>query len=251
MIQSKRMKLSIIVPVYNEEKTIEKTLHRLENLQLKSVQKEIIVVDDGSNDATASVISNLKSLDSRRSGQISNLKIVKHIDNFGKGEAVKTGIEHATGDYIIIQDADLEYDPIYIPKLLVPIQEGRAKVVYGTRLNRLPNFANEERTTRFFLHFVGNRFLSFLTSVLYDQWITDMETGYKVFPKSALKNITLTGRGFNFEPEITAKLLKRGYKITEVPIQTNPRGYSEGKKLHTFRDGFIALWTLLKFRVVK
>ncbi len=239
------MKLSIIVPVYNEEKTVEEAIRKLEEFRPISWQKEIIVVDDGSTDATGVKIQSLQSMDESR-----NFKIFRHKKNLGKGAAVKTGIEHATGDYIIIQDADLEYDPAYIPKLLAPIHKGKIEVVYGTRLNRLPHFTGEERTPRFFLHYIGNRFLSILTSVLYGQWLTDMETGYKIFPKSALKDIMLKSKGFDFEPEITVKLLKRRYKIVEVPITTTPRGYSEGKKLHTFRDGLIALWTLLKYRVI-
>lgn len=237
------MKLSIIVPVYNEEKTVGQTLKRLDNLQLKSVQKEIIIVDDGSTDATELKIRSRSLRD-----EIRNFKVFRHTKNLGKGAAVKTGIDHATGDYILIQDADLEYDPSYIPKLIDPIQNGKTKVVYGTRLNRLPNLTDEERTFRFFLHYVGNRLLSFITSILYGQWITDMETGYKVFPRSAVKNIKLSSRGFNFEPEITGKLLRMGFKIIEVPIKTIPRGYAEGKKLNTFTDGFIALLTLIKYR---
>lgn len=237
------MKLSIIVPVYNEEKTIGSTLKRLAATNFNQAQIEIIVVDDGSTDKTASILSSVKS-------QIQNTKMFQHKKNQGKGAAVKTGIEHAIGDYIVIQDADWEYDPVYIPKLLIPVERGMAEVVYGTRLNRLPHLKNEERAPRFMLHYFGNRLLSFLTSLLYGQWITDMETGYKVFPKQALDGIILKSRGFEFEPEITAKLLKRGYKILEVPIKTKPRGYSEGKKLNTVRDGWIALWTLLKYRFV-
>ena len=131
-----------------------------------------------------------------------------------------------------------------------PILNGTSKVVYGTRLNRLPSFSREERTPQFLLHYLGNKFLSLLTSILYGQWITDMETCYKLFPRKAVENMKLNARGFEFEPEITAKLLKKGYKILEIPISTKPRGYDEGKKLNTFRDGTIALWSLLKYRFV-
>ena len=166
----------------------------------------------------------------------------------GKGAAVKTGIGKATGDYIVIQDADLEYDPRDILRLLEQVQKGKAEVVYGTRLNRMPNFAKEERRMRFFVQYVGNKSLSLLTSVLYGQWITDMETCYKLFPKSAVQDLSLDAKGFEFEPEITAKLMKKGYHILEIPITTIPRGYEEGKKLNAVRDGIKALKTLLKYR---
>ena len=237
------MRLSIIIPVFNEGKTVGKILKKVQDLKIANVEKEIIIVDDGSTDATQSEISNLKS-------QISNLKIFHHKINLGKGAAVSTGIKNSKGDYIIIQDADLEYDPSQIRDLVKPIQEGRAEVVYGTRLNRLPNLARDEKTPLFLIHYFGNRFLSLITSILYGQWITDMETCYKLFPKDALNGIKLNARGFDFEPEITAKLLKKGYKILEIPITTKPRGYDEGKKLNAIKDGSIALWTLLKNRFI-
>jgi len=237
------MKLSIIIPVFNEEKTISEVLTKLERVKFSNIQKEIIVVDDGSTDATASVISNFQF-------PISNFKMIRHKKNIGKGAAVKTGIKNSTGNYIVIQDADLEYDPQDIPKLMRYIISNKAEVVYGTRLNRMPNFSKEERTARFLLHYIGNRFLSLIASILYGQWITDMETCYKLFPKKALAGIVLKSKRFDFEPEITAKLLKRGYKIHEIPITTNPRGYNEGKKLNTFKDGGIAFFTLLKYRFV-
>lgn len=237
------MKLSIIVPVFNEEKTIADVLKRLNRVIIPGVMKEIIVVDDGSTDATASVISNLNS-------QISNMKTLAHKKNLGKGAAVRTGIEQAVGDYILIQDADLEYNPKDIPRLLKPIIDGKAEVVYGTRLKRFPNFRRDERTPRFLLHYLGNRFLSLLTSLLYGQWLTDMETGYKLFSRKVISGLTLQAKRFDFEPEVTARLLQKGYKILEVSIATNPRGYEAGKKLRTFRDGSIALWTLLKYRFV-
>lgn len=236
-------KLSIIIPVYNEEKTIELVLQRVEKVTFPGIGKEIIVVDDGSTDTSVSVISKAQKTKS-------NFRFVKHGKNMGKGAAVRTGLQHATGDYIIIQDADLEYDPQDITKLLKPVREGKAKVVYGTRLKRLPNFARDERTGQFLLHYIGNKFLSLVTSILYFSWITDMESCYKLFPKKALAGIILHARGFELEPEITAKLLKRGYKIYDVPISTNPRGYEEGKKLHTVRDGTKAIWSLFKYRFV-
>lgn len=236
------MKLSIVIPVFNEEKTVQKTIKRVVGVDLgKGVKKEIIIVDDGSTDKTASEITKLKA-------EIPGFKFIQHKKNMGKGAAVKTGIEKATGDYIIIQDADLEYNPEYIKTLLIPVKEGKAQVVYGTRLKRLPNLRRDERAPLFLLHYFGNRFLSLLTSILYGQWLTDMETCYKLFPKEALNGIILRSRRFDFEPEITAKLLKKGYKILEIPITTNPRGYEEGKKLNTIKDGSIALVTLLKYR---
>lgn len=234
------MKLSIIIPVFNEEKTINKVLNKVNNVNIPGVEKEIIVVDDGSTDATTSVISTALGG--------SNLKTIRHQRNQGKGAAVKAGIKNATGDYIVIQDADLEYDPKDIARLLEIIKNQESKVVYGTRLRRLPNFNRDERTLGFLLHYLGNKFLSFLTSILYGQWITDMETGYKLFPKIVVKDMKLNSKRFDFEPEITAKILKKGIRIIEVPITTNPRGYNEGKKLNTFKDGTIALYTLLKYR---
>lgn len=236
------MKLSIIIPVFNEEKTIREVLQRIVGLVLPHAEKEIIVVDDGSKDNTAGIIK----------GFIKNKKNIQFFkqQNMGKGAAVRSGILHATGDYIIIQDADLEYDPLDIIKMLDIVQQKKADVVYGTRLKRPPHFKKEERSSQFLLHYVGNKFLSLVTSVLYGQWITDMETCYKLFPRSAVEKMTLTARGFEFEPEITAKLMKAGFTIYEVPIQTKPRSYTEGKKLNTFHDGRKALWTLLKYRIL-
>lgn len=238
------MKLSIIIPVFNEEKTILKILNRVSEVKIFGVEKEIIVVNDGSTDTTASEIRNSPL----RHGFAGQVKFIEHKINQGKGAAVRTGIKNATGDYIIIQDADLEYNPKDIEKLLRPILEGKSKVVYGTRLKRLPSFSKEERTPQFLLHYVGNKFLSLLTSILYGQWITDMETCYKLFPRRVVEDMELNAKRFDFEPEITAKLLKKGYKILETPITTKPRGYNEGKKLNTFKDGTIALWTLFKYR---
>ena len=230
------MKLSIIIPVFNEEKTITEIMERVKVADIP-VDKEIIIIDDGSTDGTREKLKN-----------INGVKIILHKINQGKGAAVITGIKEAQGEYIIIQDADLEYDPNDIKKLLQPILENKTKVVYGTRLKRMPNFSKEERTFQFLSHYIGNRFLSLVTSVLYGQWLTDMETCYKLFPRKAFIDHKLNARGFELEPEITAKLLKMGYKILEVPITTKPRGYDEGKKLHTIRDGSKALFSLIKYR---
>lgn len=231
------MKLSIVIPVYNEEKTISKLIDRVIAAEIPGVKKEIIVVDDGSSDKTANNIPKNK------------VKFIQHEKNQGKGAAVKTGIDNATGDYILIQDADLEYNPDEIKFLVQPVLDGKAKVVYGTRLKRMPNLKKEEKSIRFILHYFGNRFLSLVTSVLYGSWITDMETCYKLFPAKFGKKIKLKAKRFDLEPELTAKILKAGYKILEVPITTVPRDYSEGKKLRTFHDGTIALYTLVKYRI--
>lgn len=231
------MKLSIIIPVFNEEKTISTLIEKVISVKIPSVEKEIIVVDDGSTDGTADNVPK------------TGVKFIRHEINQGKGAAVKTGIANSTGDYIIIQDADLEYDPRQIKLLVEPVLNNKAQVVYGTRLDRLPHLKREEKKLRFLVHYFGNRFLSLITSILYGHWLTDMETCYKLFPARAGKKFNLKSKRFDFEPEITAKLLKAGYKIMEVPIVTVPRDYSEGKKLKTFHDGPIALYTLLKYRI--
>ena len=230
------MKLSIIIPVFNEEKTILQILERVKKANIPVVH-EIIIVDDGSTDTTREKLKKIK-----------DVKIILQKKNQGKGAAVKTGIKNAKGDYVLIQDADLEYNPKQIKNLLKPILEYKAKVVYGTRLNRAPHLTKEEAKHLFIIHYFGNRFLSLVTSILYGQWLTDMETCYKLFPRNAISSIKLNAKGFEFEPEITSKLLKQGYKIKEVSITANPRGYDEGKKLNTLRDGLKALWYLFKYR---
>jgi glycosyltransferase involved in cell wall biosynthesis len=233
--------VSVIILTKNRCELLKKALLSVE-LQ-KNVETEIIVVNDGSTDNTISEIK-------RAEGKMKKSILIDNKKNLGKGAAVRSGIQVASGDYIVIQDADLEYHPADILQLLKPVLAGKTKVVYGTRLKRLPNFHRDERTIHFFIHFVGNKILSLLTSILYGQWITDMETGYKLFAKTAIEGLNFTSRGFEFEPEITAKLLKKGYKIVEIPISTNPRGYEEGKKLNTVRDGLKALWTLIKYRFI-
>jgi glycosyltransferase involved in cell wall biosynthesis len=235
------MKLSIIIPVYNEKKTIKEILRRIMAVKIPGVNKEIIIVDDKSTDGTRKILEKTKKNHPK-------FKIIYHSKNQGKGAAVRTGFKYASGDYFLIQDADLEYNPQDIPRLLKPVLEKKARVVYGSRLKRWPNLKKDERKLRFLLHYFGNRFLSLVTSLFYGQWITDMETCYKLFPKKAVRGMQLKARKFDFEPEITSKLLKKGYRILEVPINTEPRGYEEGKKLKTLKDGSIALWTLIKYR---
>jgi len=242
MSKSRISLLSIIIPVFNEEKTIGTVLERLDKLIIPQVNKEIIVVDDGSKDSS-------KKLILEKQKKVKGLRFIEHAKNQGKGAAVQTGLKEAKGDILMVQDADLEYDTNDIPRLIKPLLNGESQIVYGTRLRRLPN-AKNERTGRFLLHYIGNRGLSFITSALYGSWVTDMETCYKLFTVKAFKGIKLKSRTFDFEPEITAKFLKRGFRITEIDINTTPRGYEEGKKLNTFRDGFKALWTLIKYRFI-
>jgi glycosyltransferase involved in cell wall biosynthesis len=224
------LKLSVIIPAYNERSTVAEIIARVRAVELHD---EIIVVDDGSQDGTRDVLQALPPAD--------DLKIFYHDVNRGKGAAVRMGIEHAGGDIILIQDADLEYDPREYPQLLQPILEGRAKVVYGSR------FLGGPRKAMFFSHMVGNKFLTFVTSVLYDTILSDMETGYKVFLAEIVKPMPLRSRRFEFEPEITARVLRQHIRIYEVPISYNGREYSEGKKI-TWRDGFVAVWTLIRYR---
>lgn len=230
------MKLSIIVPVYNEEKTIAEVIEKLENVKLP-IKKEIIVVDDASTDNT---LKNIKSKE---------VKLIKHKTNLGKGAALRTGIREASGDFVIIQDADLEYNPVEINKVLKPVLEKKADVVYGSRLNRLPHFTKEERNPRLFFHYFANRVLSFMASVFYQRWITDISTCYKLFPAKIAKELKLERNGFDMDnAELTSKLMRRKLRFMEVPINFTPREEKEGKKFRTFHDGPIAFMTLIKYR---
>lgn len=232
------MKLSIIIPVFNEEKTIKEIISRVKKVKLpKNFSKEIIVVNDASSDRTGQILRRIKAI-----------SIYNHAKNMGKGAAVRTGFKKAEGDILLIQDADLEYDPRDYMKLVKPLLEGES-VVYGTRLKNYPLTITGAKKTPLVTHYLGNKLLTWLTNILYTPSLTDMETCYKAFKKDVLKKITLKSNRFEFEPEITAKVLKKGYKIYEVPIKVNPRGYEEGKKI-TWRDGFVALWALVKYRFV-
>ncbi len=235
------MILSIIIPVFNEEKTIGEILKKVFEVKLPhNIQKEIIVVDDGSTDSTAKILN-----DSNKKGVF----LLKHNRNLGKGSAIITGLTKATGDFLIIQDADLEYNPQDYTKLLQPILKNKTKVVYGTRLVNYPLRLWGENKTILPLHLLANRFLTWMTNLLYGVSLTDMETCYKLFEKDVIKKINLQSKGFDFEPEITAKILKQNIHISEVPISIKPRTYQEGKKI-SWRDGLIALWTLIKYRLI-
>lgn len=242
MTKGKKNLLSIIIPVYNEEKTIGIVLDKLQKLSIPDIEKEIIVVNDGSGDQSRKIIQEAAK-------KYNKIRFIEHEKNKGKGAAVVTGFSYAKGDILLIQDADLEYDPDDIPKLLKPILSEKEKVVYGTRLRKNTTLFGKNRTPLPF-HVIGNRFLSLVTSILYGERISDMETGYKVFSKDALDGIKLYSRSFDFEPEITAKILKKNIHILELDINTNPRGYDEGKKIRPVHDGLIALWTLIKFRFI-
>ena len=226
------MNLSVIIPVYNEVHNINEIIKRVQATKLAT---EIVVVDDGSKDGTRDI---LQTLDGKK-----KVRVILHTKNQGKGAAVVTGMKSAKGDIILIQDADLEYDPRDYPLLLKPIQEGVADVVYGSRF-----LGGAHRVTMFW-HQVANKLLTLMTNILYDSILTDMETGYKVFHRKVIEGMTIKAKRFNFEPEFTAKILKRKYRIYEVAITFNPRDYSEGKKIK-FNDAFEAVWALIKYRFV-
>ncbi len=235
------MKLSIIIPLYNEEKTINKLLSKVVLAKVpKSIKKEIIVINDGSIDNSKLKIKSLK---------LRGAKKIYHENNLGKGAAIRSGLRIAKGDYVIIQDADLEYDPNDYSKLLWPIIHNKALVVYGTRLINYPlRFWGKDKTV-LPSHLLANKFLTFLTNLLYGSELTDMETGYKLIDANILKKIKFKSNRFDFEPEITAKILKLKIPIVEVPIDVKPRTYKEGKKI-SWKDGLIAIWTLIKYRIV-
>jgi glycosyltransferase involved in cell wall biosynthesis len=226
------MNLTVLIPVYNEVNTIEEIVRRVQSMKIAS---EILIVDDGSHDGTRDLLENIESFD--------NIRVILHEKNQGKGAAVRTGIRASTGDVILIQDADLEYDPREYPNLLKPLDEKLADVVYGSR------FLGGPRRPTMFWHMVANKLLTLMTNLLYNTILTDMETGYKVFRREVVENMPLHAKRFDFEPEFTAKILKRKIRIFEVPISFNPRDYDEGKKIGIL-DAFEAVWTLIKYRFV-
>jgi glycosyltransferase involved in cell wall biosynthesis len=225
--------LSVIMPVFNERATVAEVIRRMRAVELPLVL-QVIVVDDGSIDGTDKVLGALED---------STVRVITHKKNQGKGAAIRTGLAVATGDLILIQDADLEYDPDDWPRLLEPIMKGKARVVYGSRFTG-------ERKNMLPLHWFGNRILSLTTNVLYRSTLSDMETCYKLFDAAVIEGITIKSDRFDFEPEITAKVLRRGYRIYEVPISYAGREFDEGKKI-TWRDGFVALVALVRFRFTK
>jgi glycosyltransferase involved in cell wall biosynthesis len=221
--------LSVVMPCYNERSTIEEMVRRVLAVPLRV---ELIVVDDGSKDGTREILSKL--------AEELKFKLFFQTQNGGKGAALRRGFQEVTGDLVVIQDADLEYSPEEFPQLIELICQGRADVVYGSR------FLGRHRVFMF-THYAGNRFLTLVTNVLYNTMLSDMETCYKVMRTEVLRSMTLEANGFGIEPELTAKIFKRGYRVYEVPITYDGRGYDEGKKI-TWLDGFVALWVLLKFR---
>ncbi len=231
------MKLSVIIPCYNEEKTIAEILEKVARADIGQVKKEIIVVDDGSGDKTAEIVLKKKK-------ENTNIIFIRSKKNGGKGRAIRIGLKKAKGDIVIIQDADLEYDPNDYSKLIGPIIEGRTKVVYGSRML---NYKNRKKL--YIMNWYGTIILTKLANLLYNAKITDEPTCYKVFSKEVIDSISLKCERFEFCPEVTAKVRKKGYKITEVPIFYKPRSFEEGKKIN-WKDGIEAVWTLLKYRFV-
>jgi glycosyltransferase involved in cell wall biosynthesis len=225
-----KSKLSIVIPVYNEKNTIDEIVRRVQNVEF---EKEIIIVDDCSNDGTRDKIDKISG---------NNIKKLFHEENKGKGAALRTGFQHVTGDIVIIQDADLEYNPKEYSNLIEPILDGRADVVYGSR------FLGGPHRVLFFWHYVGNKILTTLSNMLTNLNLTDMETCYKVFKANVIKNINIRSNRFGFEPEITAKLAKKKCVIYELPVSYSGRDYVEGKKIG-WKDGVVALYCIIRFKL--
>ena len=224
------MKLSIIIPAYNEEKTIKEIIKRVKDQGISNIQKEIIVVDDGSTDKTYEILKNIEGIN-----------LLRHIENKGKGHAIRTGLTKVTGDFVLIQDADLELSPEDYPDLLRPMLNGKAEVVYGSRILGKTNSEHS------LLFYAGGRTVTLAANLIYGIKITDEPIGYKMFKTDLLKSLNLKCKRFEFCPEVTAKIAKRKIKIHEVPVKYNPRTKSEGKKLGV-KDGIQAIWTLIKYR---
>lgn len=230
------MKLSIIIPVFNEKKTIIDLIKKVESIALDDIEKELVIVDDFSTDGTRDILKKVKSH-----------TVVYHPENMGKGAAVRTGLEKASGDIFIIQDADLEYDPSFYPKLLKPIINGEANVVYGSRYTKDMRKDLKKRRGDMLSHYLGNRILTFVFNTLYSCNLSDIETGFKMFTRDAFRGIKIRGNRWEFDPEITAKFAKKGEVIKDVPIAFNPRSFVEGKKIK-LKDGFRVLYCIIKHR---
>lgn len=225
-------KITILIPVYNEIDTIKEILQKVENANFCNLKKEIILIDDYSTDGTNEILKDLES----------KYKVFYHDKNMGKGAAIRTGLPAVTGDIVVIQDADLEYDPIDYEPLIKLILDGKADVAYGSRLS-----GGKPSRSFMFVHLLGNKFLTLITNILYNTTLTDMETCYKAFKREFIEGIKIKSNRFDFDPEITAKVLKRGARLYELPISYYGREYDDGKKI-TWKDGFHALWALIKFR---
>lgn len=224
------MKISIIIPVFNEKNTIKEIIRKVEVVSLP-IEKEIIVIDDGSFDGTEEILDGLKKK--------FKFTLLKHRKNLGKGAAIKTGLSYARGDFIIIQDADLEYDPKEYPELLSPLLGGEVKVVYGSR-----NIFGNPHSSK--VYFLGGRFLTSVFNLLFGTNLTDINTGFKVFKREVLKNLKLKEKRFSFCEEITCKIIKKGYTIKEIPIEYAPRSFKDGKKIRWWRDGFRSIFVIIK-----
>jgi glycosyltransferase involved in cell wall biosynthesis len=234
------VKLSILVPVYNEERTLEEVVRRISAVPRP---KEIIIVDDGSKDRSREILTRLQKENDRATLADNTIRVFFQPQNQGKGAAIKTALSHVTGEVVIIQDADLEYDPKDYPTLLEPIQAGLADVVYGTRF-----YGGGAHRVLFFWHYVGNQLLTLISNMITNLNLSDMEVGYKVFRAEVVKGIDLKSPRFGFEPEITVKLAKKQCRFYEVPISYHGRTYAEGKKI-TWKDGIAALYYLIRFRL--
>jgi len=233
------VRLSVLIPVYNEEHTVEEVVRRVRAV---NIPKEIILVDDGSQDGSREILKRLQAQSERERDPSNEMKVFFQQVNQGKGAALKTALSHATGDVVIVQDADLEYDPRDYPQLLAPIEAGLADVVYGTRFA-----GGGAHRVLFFWHMVGNRMLTLISNMLTNLNLSDMEVGYKVIKSEFLRGIDLKSMRFGFEPEITVKLAKRRCRFYEVPISYHGRTYEEGKKI-TWKDGVSALYYMIRFR---
>lgn len=228
-------KLSVVIPVYNEEKFISTTVNRVLEVELDGIEREIVIVDDGSKDRTIEILNGLAA-------EHPQIKVYEQPHNMGKGAALRRGFAEAIGDIILIQDADLEYDPGDYPSLLKPILDGKADVVYGSR------FLGGPHRVLYFWHYVGNQFLTLLSNISTNLNLTDMETGYKVFRAEVIKEIPLKSNRFGFEPEVTAKVARRGWRMFETPISYFGRSYAEGKKIG-WKDGFQAIYCIIRYGI--